>query len=76
MIRVYPVQDNDGHWYILPHYKAETFLNYLEKLSSISEEDEEYWDILEFFEINFNQYATGGDLNLIPLYAEEGVIGK
>jgi len=59
MEKVYAVQDESGHWYVIPLETKDKFFNLLEK-----EEDED-----EFIE-KFSRYMTGGDLNLVQLYAE------
>lgn len=59
MIPVQAVEDNDGHWYLIPNDKVEYFHELLEDLSEDTEE--------RFSEL-FGEYATGGDLNLIQLY--------
>lgn len=61
MKKVYAVQDNDGHWYVIPFQLKEDFFMELEK----GEDDER-----DNFELNYSHFRTGGDLNLIQLYAE------
>lgn len=58
-IRVYPIQDESGHWYIIPFDIKHDFLRDLN--------NEDMTDSGEFSEI-YGEYMTGGDLNLIPLY--------
>ena len=58
MKKVKAVQDGDGHWYVIPDNEFVTFC-----------EMEEHGDY-EAFNERFSQYRTGGDLNLIQLYAE------
>lgn len=60
MIRVYAVQDNDSHWYVIPYELKDEFFTDLE-----NGEKDEY----EYFGEKYDQYMTGGDLNLIELYA-------
>lgn len=76
MIRVYPVQDDDGHWYIIPHSEVELFYLSTEAIQSVEPESEDWYEELSIFEHRFGKYMTGGDLNLVPLYAEEGDIEK
>lgn len=59
--KVVAVKDNDGHWYVIPAEMKDQFSAELEK----GEEDE-----YETFNEKFGDYSTGGDLNLIQLYAE------
>jgi hypothetical protein len=61
MIRVYPTQDESGHWYVLPYDLKDEF--------SKDGEDEDFVDSGEF-DSKWGQYMTGGALNLVPLYAE------
>ncbi len=55
---VQALQDDSGHWYIVPNEIAEYFQDYVEN------ED------VNVFEERYGKYATGGDLNLFQLYAE------
>ena len=61
MERVIAVQDNDFHWYVIPYFLKEDFFRELEE----GEEDE-----YDMFIAKYSQYMTGGDLNLVQLYAE------
>ena len=56
-IKVKAVQDNEGHWYVIPN-KLEA--DFDEALESRQIEDGA-----------FEEYRTNGDLNNIQLYAEE-----
>lgn len=58
--KVVALKDNDFHWYVIPSGMEEEFHKLLE--GGIKTED-------EFIE-KFSEYMTGGDLNLIQLYAE------
>lgn len=62
LIKVVAVQDDSGHWYVIPSEKLYMFNELME---SAREEDE-----FESFDLEFSKYMTGGDLNLIQLYAE------
>jgi hypothetical protein len=55
---VQALQDHYGNWYIVPNEIAEDFESYLED------------DDLHEFEERYGKYATGGDLNLVQLYAK------
>lgn len=61
MKKVYPVQDDDGHWYVIPFELKDEFLSDLDGLGddNIYEWDDKY-----------RRYMTGGDLNLVQFYAE------
>lgn len=61
MKKVYAVQDQDCHWYVIPAELKDDFF----KDEENGEEDE--WS--SFIE-KYSQYMTGGDLNNIQLYAE------
>lgn len=61
--KVKAFKDDDGHWYVIPNELAETFYTDLEN----GEADE--W---ESFNAKYAEYRTGGDLNLVQLYAEAG----
>lgn len=54
------IQDDDCHWYVIPADMAQTFYELLE-----AGEQDEYVK----FNDTFGEYRTGGDLNLIQLYA-------
>lgn len=56
------VQDGDCHWFVIPADRIEEFHRLLY--------DGELKDDYSEFEDQFGQYATGGDLNNIKLYAD------
>lgn len=60
--RVYCVQDDSGHWYIIPYELKDKFF----KMEQEANKTEEYNEFIKEFE----QYMTGGDLNLIELYTK------
>lgn len=60
MIELIPVkaeQDNDGHWYVIPNKISDEFNKDLEDM-----DDDDFDD-------KYGKCRTGGDLNLIQLYA-------
>lgn len=59
--RVSAVQDDSGHWYVIPAEKAGEFFK-----DSESELLVEYGE----FDNLWGKYRTGGDLNLTELWAE------
>lgn len=61
MEAVKAVRDESGHWYVIPMGLADDF--------SMDNEDEQLCDSGEF-DNKYGKYRTGGDLNLIQLYAE------
>lgn len=58
--KVIATRDNDGHWYTIPIGMKQEFNDLLEG-GEITED--------EFIE-KFSGYMTGGDLNLVQLWAE------
>lgn len=54
-------QDESGHWYVIPNELEEEFLR--------DEQNEEFCDSGDF-DAKYDQYMTGGALNLVQLYAE------
>jgi hypothetical protein len=60
--KVEALQDGDGHWYVIPQELANQFHS--------MERDAEETDDYEGFEDTFGEYRTGGDLNLVQLWAE------
>lgn len=65
--RVYVTQDQDSHWYIIPIEMLEVFNRLLEESQYESNPD---WEAKEAeFIDKFSQYATGGYINNIELYA-------
>lgn len=58
--RVLALKDDSGHWYVIPAKMREEFFSLLEG----GEKTED--DFIE----KFSDYMTGGDLNLVELYAE------
>ncbi len=61
LIPVKAVKDDSGHWYIIPKEKSKEFSSDLEKFEKDYEFD---------FDGKWGLYRTGGDLNLIQLYAD------
>jgi hypothetical protein len=59
--KVHPVQDDNGHWFILPNEFEEEFENDLL--------DEDFVDSGEFDD-KYRKYKTGGALNNVQLYAK------
>lgn len=59
--KVKAVNDDSGHWYVIPENLYPFF--------KIDLEDE---DMVEsgYFDNKWEKYRTGGDLNLVQLYAE------
>ena len=53
--------DNSNHWYIIPNDLVDEFL-----------EDNKNEDLIynDEFDRKWEQYMTGGDLNLVQLYAD------
>lgn len=58
--QVHATKDDDGHWYVIPVELVDEFNRLLD--GGESTED-------EFIE-KFSEFMTGGDLNLVKLYAE------
>lgn len=65
--KVKAVTDYDGHWYLIPNDLVEEFFKDLDKFEG--EDFEDYIDSGEFDNKYFH-YRTGGDLNLVQLYAD------
>jgi hypothetical protein len=59
--KVKAVRDESGHWYVIPENLLPFFL--------IDEEDESMIDSGQFDD-KWGKYRTGGDLNLVQLWAE------
>jgi hypothetical protein len=59
--KVNAVQDESSHWYIIPNDLVDEFF-----------EDNENEDLIDSgeFDRKWEQYMTGGDLNLVQLYAD------
>jgi hypothetical protein len=60
MKKVHAIKDNDGHWYVIP-------IELIDDFRILRDGGEKTED--EFIE-KFSDYMTGGDLNLIQLYAK------
>lgn len=63
LIQVVAKQDESGHWYVIPKEMNVLFLTLL-----YDDPDEN-----KFIE-TFNKYRTGGDLNLVQMYADKNSI--
>lgn len=61
LIPVKAVEDESGHWYVIPNDFFEQFYK-----------DAEDYELCESgeFDNKYGKYRTGGDLNLIQLYAK------
>lgn len=63
--KVKVLSDSDGHWYVVPEEEVGEFRNFLNSL------EHDYNEQLEInFIHKFSKYLTGGDINLVQLYAE------
>lgn len=58
--KVKALKDESGHWYVIPNDLVQSF--------SKDEQDEDFVDS-GGFDDKYGRYRTGGDLNLIQLYA-------
>jgi hypothetical protein len=61
--KVIAVQDDSGHWYVIPAELESEF----NKLVDCADDD---YDLQKEFMERFSQYMTGGDLNNTQLYAD------
>lgn len=61
MQKVKAIQDESGHWYVIPNDLVNDFYDDEENKSMIYSGE---------FDNKWGKYMTGGDLNLIQLYAE------
>ena len=61
MEKVKAIQDESGHWYVIPNDLLDEFAE--------DEENESMVDSGKFDE-KWDKYRTGGDLNLVQLWAE------
>ena len=61
MTEVKAVQDDSSHWYVIPSKLINIFYDDLD--------NDDMTDIGVFYD-KWGKYRTGGDLNLIKLYAE------
>ena len=76
--KVKAVQDNDLHWYVIPEEMEDQFNLLLEGFglphSAYSDITDELYEERgrreEQFDNMFSKYMTGGDLNLVQLYAD------
>jgi hypothetical protein len=61
--KVIAVQDDSGHWYIIPAELESEF----NRMVDCADDD---YEAQEKFMEKFDQYRTGGDLNSTKLYAD------
>jgi len=59
--KVKAVKDDSGHWYVIPNDLVQDFFK--------DEQNEDFVDSGGFDE-KYGDYMTGGDLNLVQLFAE------
>ena len=64
--KVKVVQDDDGHWYVIPE---EMYKEFNEKLNYLIRTNYVVSYKLEEFEDVFNKYMLDGDINSTQLYA-------
>lgn len=62
------LQDESSHWYVIPITKYERWLELQNQIDAAGNpwKEQLYMD----FEVEFNKYRTGGDLNNIQLFAQ------
>ena len=58
--KVKAIKDESGHWYVIPNDLVNEFMK--------DEQDEDFVDSGDF-DNKYRKYRTGGDLNLVQLYA-------
>ena len=61
MRKVKAIRDDSGHWYVIPSELISEFR---------ADESNEYFVDSGEFDNKWRRYRTGGDLNLVQLYAE------
>jgi len=61
MKKVKAVEDESGHWYVLPNELIASFWKDMENHDFVDSGK---------FDSKYGEYMTGGDLNLVQLYAE------
>lgn len=77
--RVSILQDDDGHWYVVPYELTEEFNYLLEPFGYpdfvSAEMNDELYQLRSLredeFMNKFSQYMTGGDINLTELYIKD-----
>lgn len=70
ILPAYATKDDSGHWYVIPMSLKESFEQDSEAINSLPENSDEWYESIDAFEAKFGHYRTGGDLNLMQLYAE------
>lgn len=58
------IQDDAGHWYLIPNELVSKFHELMEKVYDMD------YDAMSECDNLFSQYRTGGDLNNVQLYIE------
>lgn len=64
--KVKAVRDTSGHWYVIPNEMVDQFFKDDRKIESDDYTSEELNEI----EQRWGKYQTGGDLNLVQLWAD------
>lgn len=62
--------EEDGDWYVLPEDIYDTFINDIATMNCLADTSDEWYEATAQFVNKYEEYRTGGDLNLIQLYAE------
>lgn len=67
-----PVQvvQNDSDWFIIPTELYPKFLELSNKIEKCENHSDEWYNTIDEFEEQFAEYATGGDINIVNLYAD------
>lgn len=64
LIEVVAIQDESGHWYLIPN----EFVDEFRKLDAVPEHAPDYEDACDKINDKFGEFRTGGDLNNTQLY--------
>lgn len=68
--KVKALQDEEGHWHVIPDYMYLEWLEIEKGLAAAEEYSEEWNAFIDQMEALFGAYRTGGDLNNTQLYVE------
>lgn len=60
----------EGDWYVIPSNMESEFIQLINDFYYYAPQTEEWHKICGEIDLRFGNYATGGDLNLVELWAD------
>lgn len=71
MTKYYFTQDESSHWYMIPVELRNQWNDLYEKILTVGEYSDEWYFLIDEFDVIFSKYRTGGGISDIEFYIEE-----